>query len=140
MNRDKQKEQALKNIKTLTRTFRLSSDIIEACSDDDILYSFALKYQNRRWAINCTVSSHEEFSRIVREFETKYGAYVYHCLVNGDLLTMLYVGKNVEDWDQLSPAPNGDVVYAAVYNTAYHFVEFGYIQLDRLSKTLIRIA
>lgn len=140
MTREKQKEQALKNIKTLMRTFRLSSDIMEACKEDDILYSLALKYQNRRWAINCTLAGHKEFSEIVREFEAKYEAYVYHCLVNGDLFTMLYVGKNEEDWNLLSPSPDGDVVYAAVYNTTYHFIEFGYVQLDRLSKTLIRIA
>ena len=140
MERDKQKEQALKCIKTLKRTFRLSSDITEACLNDDVLYSLAIKYQNRRWAISRTVASHEEFLRIVREFEEKYGAFVYHCLVSGDLLTMLYVGQNEDDWACLSPVRNEDIVYAAVYNMTYHFVEFGYVQLDRLSKTLIRIA
>ena len=140
MNREKQKEQALKNIKILMRTFRLSPNILEACKEDDILYSLAIKYQNRRWAINCSVDGHKEFSKIVCEFETKYGAYVYHCLVNIELFTMLYVGQSEDDWDLYSPSPNGDVVYAAVYNTTYHFIEFGYIQLGCLSKTLIRIA
>lgn len=140
MNRERQKEQELKCINTLKRTFRLNSDITEACLNDDILYSLALKYQNRRWAICCPVAGHEEFSRIVREFEVKFGTYVYHCLVNGDLLTMLYVGQNEDDWPCLCPVLNETVVYAAVYNTNYILVEFGHVQLDRLSRTLIRIA
>ena len=140
MSREKQKEQALKCIKILKRTFHLNSEMKDACLNDDILFSLVIKHQDRRWAMSCTVAGHEDFFRIVREFEEKYGAFVYHCMVNGDLLTMLYVGQNEDEWDDLSPAAGSNVVYAAVYNIAYHFVEFGYIELEKMSKTLIRIA
>lgn len=139
MNRDMQKAQALKCIETLTRTFSLSSDITKACLSNEILYSFALNHQNRRWAVCCPIESYEEFSKVVFGFEEKFGAYVYHCLLNGDMLTMLYVGQNKDDWNHLSPLPGEDIIYAAVYNTKNNILDFGYVQLDRLSKTLIRI-
>lgn len=140
MNRDKQKEQALKCINILKRTFHLNSEMKKACLNDDILFSLVIKHQDRRWAMSCAVAGHEDFSKIVREFETKYGAFVYHCMINADLLTMLYVGQYEDEWDDLSPVLGENVVYAAVYNTTYHFFEFGYVELDKMSKTLVRIA
>lgn len=140
MDKSIQKSQALKNIRTLTRTFNLRPDLKEACINDDILYSVAIRYQHRHWAISRSVAAHDGFAKIVHDFEEKYGAYVYHCIVNGDLLTMLFVGQYQEEWDYLCPVLNEKVVYAAVHNTTYNFTEFGYVTLDKLSGTLIRIA
>ena len=104
-----QKEEAIRRLKMLCvhpnviREFRRKTPLLNY-SDRGILY----------WIEN------DEWKKIISEFEEKYGAMVYHAIFSrtefGDLLSLLYVSENEEEWHMDRDDMNEGIAYAYVAN------------------------
>lgn len=109
------KQEALKRMKVL----RLSKNVI-----DDFDKKGKVYYSERQSKIFDGIlywlDNKSEYVKLVEEFERKYDALVYHCqLVHtsfGDLLSMLYVSNNEEEWEYDMSLLKGGEAYAMVAN------------------------
>lgn len=71
---------------------------------------------------------------LVNQFEHKYKALVYHMIRNqtkfGDLLSMIYISNQPDEWEFDQDDLNEGLVYAYVHNlTNPEFSEFGQIKV-----------
>lgn len=97
--RQKQKQEALERMKLLQIMPQVRNDF----KNNDRLY-----YSERLNAIfNATlywVDNKPEFVNLIKEFENKYNALVYHAQLThlefGDCLALLYVSNQEEEWSQ----------------------------------------
>ena len=75
----------------------------------------------------------ERYPEIVKDFEDKKDALVYHVIESGDFLSLLYVDR------QYSHRLQGHRIFACVYNLKYPgFSESGMITVDSLHGALYR--
>ena len=94
---EKQVREALKRMKTL----KISDNVIEDFKNNGTLY-----YSERLSAIFdgmlYWVSNEKRFVDLVKDFENRTGALVYHCQLThtciGDMFAMLYVSKERNEW------------------------------------------
>ena len=133
----KQKKQAIQNLETLIGNYTLCPEIKRLFTLGKIPVAVAVPCVGI--ATNVPLSEHEELQKIVREFEEKYDAYVYLCVSSSNSLSMLYLGKDENDWDYLAPHKNDNYVWAAVYSWGYQTYEFGDIILGSYRGVLTRI-
>ena len=96
--RQKQKREALKRMKMLKLMKEVQDDFE---NDDRIYYS---ERQNKFFnAVLYWLDNNEDYVKIVKEFEKKHKALVYHCQLThmefGDNLALLYVSQNEEEWE-----------------------------------------
>ena len=96
--RQKQKEEALKRMQML----KLMPSVIEDFKKNDKIYYS--ERQNAMFnAILYWVDNEEEYVKIVKDFEKKHKALVYHCQLThmecGDNLALLYVSAHEEEWE-----------------------------------------
>lgn len=124
--RQNQKQQAVLRMREL----KLSTNVIKDFTDNNTIY-----YSERQNAIFdgvlYWVSNDPSYVKIIKDFETKHNALVYHAqLVHtqfGDLLSLLYVSKHEEEWKEDLEIIEEGYVIAYVYNLDYIEGEFGYI-------------
>lgn len=96
--REKQKAEALKRMSIL----KIMKEVREDFKNNDRVY-----YSERQNSIfNATlywVSNSERYVQIIKDFEKKHNALVYHCqlthLAFGDCLTLLFVSKYENEWN-----------------------------------------
>lgn len=95
--KEKQKQEAIKRLKML----KVMQNVI-----DDFEKNGKVYYSERQNAFfNATlfwVDNEPKYVKIIKDFEKKHNALVYHCqlthLEYGDNLALLYVSKNEEEW------------------------------------------
>lgn len=85
----------------------------------------------------------ENEQKIVKEFEEKYNALVYHVIHNytefGELYSLLYVSQHEEEWDYDKDDIENNVALAYVKNIDEDmFSEFGSIGIKRQYGGLVR--
>lgn len=120
-----QQEEAVERLKLL----RVSSNVIKDFKNGTLYYS---ERQNSVFdGILYWLKKEQEFVDIVKEFESKYDAIVYHAQLThtefGPLLSLLYVDKTQDEWTKdKEDIKNGQTI-AYVVNTRYDEKEFGYI-------------
>ena len=89
---EKQKKEAIKRMKML----KLHSNVIADFKED------VLNYSEYGMGILFWVED-EEWKSYIRDFETRYNAKVYHVIHShtelGELLSMLYVSDDEEEWE-----------------------------------------
>ena len=136
--REKQKQEALQRMETLIEKFNLNPNLHKYLSEDRLYYSY-LTAGGLLGSID-TISYEEENERICREFEEKYGAYVYHTIesetIYGKMLAMLYVSKNEQEWEY--ERLSDDYITSYVYNFADDDGAFGDIFLASVDGALVR--
>lgn len=96
--RQKQKEEAIKRMKLLQIMPQVREDFK---SNDTIYYS-----ERQNSFFNATLywlRNHPEYVKLAKELEEENGALVYHAQLThtelGDMLSLLYVSKNEEEWE-----------------------------------------
>ena len=136
--KEKQKQEALNRMEVLIKKLNLNPNLYKYLSEDRLYYSYFV-VAGLMASID-TISYEEENERICREFEKKYGAYVYHAIENetsyGKMLALLYVSKNEEEWEY--ERPNNDYITSYVYNFFDEEGEFGDIFLTSIDGALAR--
>lgn len=97
--KEKQKNEALKRMAMLN----LMPQVIKDFEKKDKVY-----YSERQNAIFNAIlywlDNEPNYVEIVKQFEEKHNCLVYHCQLThmefGDLLSLLYVSENEEEWEQ----------------------------------------
>lgn len=92
-----QKQEAIKRLKVL----RVLPQVIKDFKKGIVYYS---EYQNR--IFNATlyfVSNNKDYEQAIKDFEDRTGSLVYHAQLTrlefGTCLALLYVSKNIEEWN-----------------------------------------
>lgn len=89
-----------------------------------------------------TISYDEKYEMLVKEFENDYDTVVYHCIesktVFGNSLTMLYIGRDKDEWSAERPFSDG-LVMANVYNLDESFNEIGLAKFETYQGALVRV-
>lgn len=125
--RERQKEEAIKRMKTLG----LMSNVIKDFEKNNKVY-----YSERQNAffnaILYWIDNEPEFIKTVKQFEKKHNALVYHCQLThlecGDVLSLLYVSTNENEWQQDKEQLTQGIAYAYVKNLKSDYdSEFGSI-------------
>ena len=114
---DKKKE-ALKRMKNLG----LMKEVIDAFErgGENSLY-YSERINKMMPAVLYWVDNEKIYVKLVKEFEEKYNALVYHCILThttdwGDLFDMLYVSKYRDEWDMDNAGINEGFVFVNSVN------------------------
>lgn len=134
-----QREEAVRRLEQLTQTFDLKKDFLDRFQDGAVAYCYktcqedgfaAPKELKLEWRVGVTW------------FECVYDTLVYLVLVNktvcGEMISMLYVSSNEEDWE--CERLTGDCITAYVHNVGTNYGEFGDIYLTSKDGVPIRWA
>ena len=118
--RDKNKE-AVKRLNTLHEKYGINEDIIKNFEDGKL--SISTDDSNTIEVSILPEDSH--LMDLVHKFEKKTNSVVYHVVNTSDVLfSLLFVSRNKEDWPE--ERPDGDFVFAAVYDLSGQFMPEGY--------------
>ena len=138
--KEKQKQEALKRMKTLKLMREVINDFKE---NGKVYYS---ERQNAMFnAVLYWIDNNDEYVEIVKKFEKKHNALVYHCqlthLKYGDCLSLLYVSKNEEEWDYDKEDLNNGYAFCYVKNLQCDYdSDFGSIGLRPSMGGVVRTA
>jgi len=140
MTKEKQKQEAIKRMKIL----KMLPNIIEDFKTEDIVFYSETLSRNFQ-GILYWVSNKEEFVQIIKDFETKYEALVYHATLGhyefGTCLSLLYVSNDKSEWIRDRNDLRKNLAYAYVHNlNVPDFSEFGIIGLKPVNGGIVRIA
>lgn len=140
MTKEKQKQEAIKRMKIL----KMLPNIIEDFETKDIVFYSETLSRNFQ-GILYWVSNKEEFVQIIKDFETKYGALVYHATLGryefGTCLSLLFVSNDKSEWTRDRNDLRANLAYAYVHNLDVpDFSEFGIIGLKPVNGGVVRIA
>lgn len=134
---ERQKEEAVKRLESLTKRYKLDKKILANFSDDKLYYT--RDYGIGAFSIMYPLSSNSKIIKIVKEFEIEYNALVYYCILTGQFLSLLYVSKREDEWDYEREMYE-NYITAYVHNFQIkEYSEFGDIIIENLGGVLTRI-
>ena len=125
--KERQKQEALKRMGML----HIMKEVIDDFKQNNKLY-----YSERQNSFfNATlywVDNNPAWADLIKRFELKNGVLVYHCQLThtefGDLLSLLYVAKDEDEWSQeRKDIETGEVFVKVVNLNEDLFSEYGYI-------------
>lgn len=137
---EEMKSEGLERIEFWIKNFGLNPNIYNYFSEDRLYYSY-LTAGGFIGSID-TISYDKKYEKLVKEFENEYDTVVYHCIesktVFGNFLTMLYVGRDKDEWSGERPFLDG-LVMANVYNLDESFNEIGLAKFEAYQGALVRV-
>lgn len=138
--KERQKQEAIKRMKML----KLMDNVVEEFKDKGTLY-YSERMNAMFNAVLYWVDNHEEWSKMIKDFEKKWGFMVYHAQLThtyvGDILSLLYVTKDEEEWEQDRQDIKDGVVYAKCVNlNDDYFSEYGYIGIKPSMGGIVRVS
>lgn len=102
MDREKQKEEALLRLQQLEKAQKINPKIRKYFQEGRLYYSYRVDLLSDWFGCIDTIEYDQKYAELVKQFQKKYGALVYHAIetesVFGKLLSLLYVGKREENW------------------------------------------
>ena len=129
------KKKAIANAVILTNKYGLDPHFVSEIIDGRLYYSVALYPQKDGGCIEIDRNGTGTFSKIVRRFERNTSSYVYHCILSGPFLTLLFV--SYENAEILSMEQ--DEYYAAVFDIDARKFFFMDVKLERCEDALVRV-
>lgn len=126
------------------RMLKLMPNVIKEFENDGTIY-----YSERQNAIfNATLywlKNEPSFVDIIKKFEKKHQAMVYHCqlthLIYGDQLSIFYVSNNENEWSQDRQDIKDNIAFVRVENiNDTMFSEFGTIGIKPSMGGILRTA
>lgn len=135
MDRQLQKQEALVRL----RTMNLHPNVVNEFEKENLVY------YSDPMGILYWVDNNPEYVKLIKEFEEKYNAYVYHCILShtqfGELLSMLYVSDYEEEWEDDRQDLKDGYPYAYVSNITDPWCsEIGGIGIKEQWGGLVRVA
>lgn len=90
------------------------------------------------------VDNNKEWSNLIEEFERKWSVMVYHCQLThttfGDILSLLYVTKDEEEWEQDRQDIKDGIAYAKCINLSDETLsDYGYIGIKSSMGGIVRV-
>lgn len=135
MNREKQQKLAAQCIKELTERYRLNPNLLKYFLEGKVYYTEEIIPYCVASMDNITYD--QKYVDIVREFEEKSGALVYHAILKGSFFCMLYIGSAEDVWLSSFPADGFDLIISAVYDITTGKLSLGYIAISAVGGTMI---
>lgn len=129
--------EALKRLTDLEKQFGLRPNIYKYFNEGKLYYSYLIS-----GIIGCidTINYDARYAKIVEEFEEKYGYLVYHVIETGNMIALLYVGCDEEEWET-EELFDKQYLASYVYNLDNpQLSEFGDIVVSSSDGVLVRIA
>lgn len=128
--REKQKQEAVKRLRQL----KMLPNVIEDFEKEDRIY-YSERLNQVFDGVLYWLSNSEDFITIVKDFEEKHEALVYHAqLTNfafGKCLTLLFVSKHEKKWARdREDLQNGEAYCYVVNLDVPEFSEFGYCGIE----------
>lgn len=120
--RDKTNE-AVKRLNALHEKYGINEDIIKNFEDGKLFISS--EGANKNVVDVSILPEDSHLMDLVHKFEKETNSVVYHVINTSDVLfSLLFVSRNKEDWPE--ERPDGDFVFAAVYDLSGQFMPEGY--------------
>ncbi len=139
-----QKQEAINRLRLLQTKYGLLETVINEFEKEDVLYYS--EYVNKQCpAILYWVKNKEEYAQVIKKFEEKHNALVYHSILThtvfGTLLTLLYVTEEKEVWQEDREQLQEGLPLAYVVNLDDDSCsEFGGIQITGAMGGILRTA
>lgn len=138
--KQKQKEEALKRMKLL----QIMPQVIKDFKNNNKVY-YSERQNSFFLATLYWVDNHEEYVQLIKEFEKKHKALVYHAqlthLTYGDNLALFYVSSEEEEWEQDKNDILNGQLFSRVLNLDDEMCsDFGYIGVKPCMGGVIRTA
>lgn len=138
----RQKEEALFRMNTLIKKYDLNSKLYTYLKEDKLYYSYYIIPDIKTLGCINIIIYDKRYENIVKVFEEKYEAFVYHSIetfsIYGKMLTLLFVSKDESEWDFERPLKNEDYIHSYVFNLDNNFGEFGDVFLSSDGGALVR--
>ena len=128
------KKEALSRLEDMTRKLHLNPHIVDYFKQDRIYYSYTTFMGG---CIN-TVTYDPRFPRIIADFERMYNCYVYHAILCGDMLSLLFVSSYESDWPEERLHSDGTICTYTHNFSEPDFSEIGYIGITSDNGAIIR--
>lgn len=133
----KLKENAIAHASVLANRYEMPPCFISNIMEGRLHYSLAL-YPHGGACVEIDRDSDSYFAMLVKDFEENLNAYVYHAILSGPFLSLLFVSEqNNENWK--TPSPLQDEVGAAVLDIDNREIYFMDIRLQRCEDALMRV-
>ena len=136
-SKEKMFTEALKRLTDLEKQFGLRPNIYKYFKEGKLYYSYLVLGIS-----GCidTINSDVRYAKIVEEFEEKYGHLVYHVIEAGNMIALLYVGCDEEEWET-EVLLDKQYLASYVYNLDNpQLSEFGDIVVSSSDGVLVRVA
>lgn len=100
---DKTKQEIIERLKILEQYHGLHKNVLKEFQNEGIIY-YSEDVGSIFKGILYWVSNKKEYKDHIKEIEDLYDIKVYHCILKhytfGDILSMLYVGPDEDEWEQ----------------------------------------
>lgn len=121
MDLEKQKEEALSRFSALWQAYRINPNIKRYFKEEnEVYYSYVIDSDIPEAGLTGLLDramSRKKVAEVIENFQEKTGALVYHCIeYKPNIICLLYVGKNEEEWE--AERLNKNRMPAYVYNFA----------------------
>lgn len=138
--KQKQKEEALKRMKLL----QIMPQVIKDFKDNNRVY-YSERQSTFFLATLYWVDNKEEYVKLIKEFEKKHKALVYHAqlthLTYGDNLSLFYVSNEEEEWERDKEDILNGQLFSRVLNLDDEMCsDFGYIGIKPCMGGVVRTA
>ena len=137
-----QKQEAIKRLQILQQMYKLHHNVLNEFKQDETIY-YSERVNKVLDGILYWLNNKQEYVDAVKEIESQYGVYVYHCILShteyGDWLSMLYVSDEPEQWAQEKSSLMIGLLKAYVYDFGGFGSEFGNIEIAGINGGLTRV-
>ena len=139
-----QKNEALNRLRILQMNFELLENVVTEFEQDDTLYYSEYINQNTQ-GILYYISNSEELTNVIKQFEEKHQAKVYHAILTpltyGRMFSLLYVSPYTEEWKRDRNELTEGLPLAYCMNLDDETTsEFGGIQIEKANGGITRTA
>lgn len=98
ISKEAKKEEAVKRLEELTKTFNLRpNNILKYFKEDKIYYSY-ITCKGLLGTID-TINYDKRYAEVVDRFEEEYDCLAYHVIETGNTIALLFVSDNKEEWE-----------------------------------------
>lgn len=140
--RKQQRKEAIERLHMLEKLYNLNSNVLKEFKQDGTIY-YSERINKIQNGILFWLHNNLEYVKAVETIEKKYKIYVYHCILShtefGDLLTMLYVSSDIENWSQEKSDLMCGYIDTYVYDFSGFGSEFGAVQIAGINGGLTRV-
>ena len=144
--KEQQRQEAIKRIKKLTKQYSLNDDLLNNFENGKICYFHEMPNGNVKIK---QLSDNLEYLKMIKDFEKKYDALVYCCILTpapkiayyleGYLLDVLYVGRYKKYWAVERLSKNEWIDTFCFNLKIREYSEFGSFEPDGKNGFLIRL-
>lgn len=137
-----QKIEAIERLELLQKIYNVHTNVLTEYKQNETIY-YSERVNKVYNGILYWLSNEQQYVDAVKEVEKKYNIYVYHCILShtefGDLLTMLYVSNDPENWIEEKSKLMVAMPNTFVYDFSGFGSEFGDVQIAGINGGLTRV-